>query len=155
MGGYVTMDRAYTIDAPPHAVWPWLVQVGKDRAGWYLPRWVERFIPPSRRSARRLDPRFATLDVGQTIADWGGRDATLTVTEVSEPSRLVFASRRGHLDVGWALELTDDAGRTRFRSVVTVGPVKHRWLAEYGGGLVDWFTIRGLVDGLRERVAVP
>lgn len=102
---------------------------------------------------RRLEPRYGRLEVGQTIADWGGQDATLTVTEVAEPSRLVFESRRGHLDVGWTLELTDISGRTGFRSVVRVGPVKHRWLAAYGGGLFDWFTTWGLVNGLRERVA--
>ena len=27
--------RGITIDAPPQAVWPWLVQMGFDRAGWY------------------------------------------------------------------------------------------------------------------------
>ena len=155
MGAYVTMDRAYTLDAPPELVWPWLVQIGKDRAGWYFPRRIERFIPPSRRGARRLDPRFARLDVGQTIADWGGRDATLTVSEVSEPSRLAFTSHRGHLDVSWTLELSDEGGATGFRSVVRVGPVKHRRLAEYGGGAFDWFTIWGLAGGLRERLAQP
>jgi len=33
-----------------------------------------------------------------------------------------------------------------------LAPVKHRWLAEYGGGLVDLLTISGLAAGLRERV---
>ena len=27
--------RGITIDAPPEAVWPWLVQMGYGRAGWY------------------------------------------------------------------------------------------------------------------------
>ena len=27
--------RSITIDAPPEAVWPWLVQMGFDRGGWY------------------------------------------------------------------------------------------------------------------------
>ncbi len=27
--------RAITIDAPPSAIWPWLVQIGFGRAGWY------------------------------------------------------------------------------------------------------------------------
>ena len=27
--------RAVTIDAPPEAVWPWLVQIGRGRAGFY------------------------------------------------------------------------------------------------------------------------
>jgi proline iminopeptidase len=26
---------AITIDAPPDQVWPWLVQLGRDRGGWY------------------------------------------------------------------------------------------------------------------------
>jgi len=45
----VVMDRAFTVDAPAEAVWPWLVQLGKNRAGWYLPRGVERFVPRGRR----------------------------------------------------------------------------------------------------------
>jgi len=28
--------RTITIDAPPAAVWPWLVQLGCGRAGWYI-----------------------------------------------------------------------------------------------------------------------
>ena len=31
------MDRAFEVSAPPDVVWPWLVQLGKARAGWYLP----------------------------------------------------------------------------------------------------------------------
>jgi hypothetical protein len=30
-----TETRGITIDAPPSAVWPWLVQMGFERAGWY------------------------------------------------------------------------------------------------------------------------
>ena len=30
-----TATRSITIDAPPSAVWPWLVQVGRGRAGFY------------------------------------------------------------------------------------------------------------------------
>ena len=31
-----------SIDAPPEAVWPWLVQIGQDRAGFYSYDWLER-----------------------------------------------------------------------------------------------------------------
>jgi hypothetical protein len=40
---YVT-TRAVTIDAPPDRVWPWLVQMGQDRAGFYTHNWVERLL---------------------------------------------------------------------------------------------------------------
>ncbi len=36
--------RAVTIDAPPAAVWPWLVQIGDRRAGFYSYDWIERFV---------------------------------------------------------------------------------------------------------------
>ncbi len=54
----VVMDRAVTVAAPPAAVWPWLVQLGKKRAGWYLPAAAERFVPPRRRAAWRIDPAW-------------------------------------------------------------------------------------------------
>jgi hypothetical protein len=150
----VAMDRAFTLDAPPSAVWPWLVQIGKDRAGWYLPRVVERLVPRGRRAARRLDSRFALLDIGQTIADWGGREATLTVVQIEPPRALVYRSRRGRTSFSWTLALRDvDGGRTRVHSRVRLGPVRRRWMAEYGGGLFDAATISGLAHGLRERLA--
>jgi hypothetical protein len=148
----VVMDRAFTLPAAPAEIWRWLVQVGKDRAGWYFPRSIERFLPRGRRGARALDPRFDSLGVGQSIADWGGRDAVLTVDQIVEPSLLVFRDRRGRTDVSWTLTLTDLGGHTRVHSRVRLGPVRRRWLAEYGGGVFDWATISGLAHGLRERL---
>ena len=46
----VVMDRAFDLPASPEDVWPWFVQLGKKRAGWYLPRSVERLVPPSSKS---------------------------------------------------------------------------------------------------------
>ena len=31
-------NRGITIAAPAEAIWPWLVQLGYGRAGWYTPR---------------------------------------------------------------------------------------------------------------------
>jgi hypothetical protein len=36
--------RAITIDASPEEVWPWLVQMGSGRAGFYTHEWVERLV---------------------------------------------------------------------------------------------------------------
>lgn len=43
----VVTDHATTIDAPPAAVWPWLVQMGWGRGGWYTARWVDRLLFPA------------------------------------------------------------------------------------------------------------
>lgn len=36
---YVT-TRAVTIRAPVDEVWPWLIQIGQDRAGFYTHNWL-------------------------------------------------------------------------------------------------------------------
>jgi hypothetical protein len=54
--------RAITIDAPPRAVWPWLVQVGALRAGWYSSDLLDNLGHPS---ATTIVPDLQHLEVGQ------------------------------------------------------------------------------------------
>ena len=56
--------RAVTVDAPPDAVWPWLVQVGSRRAGWYSNDLLDNL---GRQSATTIVPAFQHLEVGQWI----------------------------------------------------------------------------------------
>jgi hypothetical protein len=56
--------RAITIDAPPTAVWPWLVQVGWGRGGWYANDLLDNFAQPS---ARTIRPEFQDVHVGQYL----------------------------------------------------------------------------------------
>lgn len=151
----VVMDRAFTLAAPPAAVWPWFVQLGKRRAGWYLPRSVERLVPVGRRALRRVDPALQGLAVGDVIPDWGGADATFEVAVLEPPSALVHVSTRGRVRLSWAIVLTGTDGVTRVHLRLRLGGVRRERLARVGGGLFDWLTILGLAAGLRERVAGP
>ena len=36
--------RAVTIDAPPDKIWPWIMQIGRDRGGFYSYTWLENLI---------------------------------------------------------------------------------------------------------------
>jgi hypothetical protein len=56
--------RAITIAAPPQAVWPWLVQVGALRAGWYSNDLLDNLAQPS---ATTLVPELQHLEVGQWV----------------------------------------------------------------------------------------
>lgn len=38
-------DHRTIIVATPEDIWPWLIQLGKRRAGWYLPAHLERLLP--------------------------------------------------------------------------------------------------------------
>jgi hypothetical protein len=152
----VVMDRAFTVPGAPDVVWPWLVQLGKRRAGWYLPRRVEHFLSPRRRAARRLDPRWTALVCGDVIPDYGGRDETFTVARVDRPHHLVHRSQRGGVTVVWSIVLRSDAvagvPRTRVLLRLRLAPVRRVWLARTAGGLIDLVTVAGLASGLRERM---
>ena len=147
------MDRAFTLRAPPEDVWPWLVQLGKHRAGWYMTHRVERFVPRARRASRHVDQRWQHLVVGSVIPDYGGRDETFTVAEIDPPHTLVYASRRGRMEVTWAITvapLDDRSSRVRLR--LRMGPVRRKWPIAVAGEAIDLITISWLAGGLRERV---
>ena len=38
---------ATVLPAPPEGVWPWLVQIGDDRGGWYSLDWLDNSGKPS------------------------------------------------------------------------------------------------------------
>src|ERR1700685_346708 len=75
----VVMDRAVAVGAPAVTVWPWIAQLGKKRAGWYLPRTIERFMPHRGRAVRGIYPAWQHLAVGDVIPDYGGQNATFEV----------------------------------------------------------------------------
>lgn len=55
--------RGITIDAPPAAVWPWLIQMGYERAGWYSYDAIDNRKP----SSERIVPEFQALRVGDVM----------------------------------------------------------------------------------------
>ena len=63
-GAQYECTRAITIGAAPQAVWPWLVQVGCLRAGWYSNDLLDNLAHPS---AREIVPEFQRLEVGQWV----------------------------------------------------------------------------------------
>lgn len=59
---------AITIDAPPHAIWPWLLQMGYRRGGLYSYDWLDRaFGYLDAPSAERILPEFQQLQVGDVV----------------------------------------------------------------------------------------
>lgn len=148
----VVMDRGFTLAAAPERVWPWFAQLGKNRAGWYLPVWVEALLPRRRRALRHLDPTLQHLRPGDVIDDWGGRDATFEIVTHDPPHTLVHRSGRGHLELSWAIRLTGERGGTRVHLRFRLAGARHPRLVEHGGGLADLLTVAGLAAGLRERV---
>jgi proline iminopeptidase len=79
---------AVTIDAPPDQVWPWLVQMGGDRGGWYS--W-DHLDNAGRPSAQIVHPEWQDLAVGDHVKYWTRRDGPVDAWEVAalEPNRFL------------------------------------------------------------------
>ncbi|MDZ4092440.1 MAG: hypothetical protein U1D68_14675 [Arthrobacter sp.] len=63
--GTRSATMAVTIDAPRSRVWPWLVQMGTDRAGWYSWDRLDNF---GRASAWTIHPEWQDIAVGDHLA---------------------------------------------------------------------------------------
>lgn len=118
--------HAITIDAPPTQVWPWLLQMGYYRAGWYtdndywwdrladryLRRLVRREAEHSeqgfrqQRSEERLVAEWQRLAPGDVILDGPPGTAYFTVVAL-EPNRILTLYSDTHLRFLFPLWLRD------------------------------------------------
>ncbi len=74
---------ATTFPAPPERVWPWLVQMGYDRAGWYS--W-DRLDHGGVPSADRIAPEWQNLQQGQRL-NWMAHGRDQMTVAILEPGR--------------------------------------------------------------------
>ena len=99
---HAQLTHAVTIDAPPRDVWPWLVQMGCQRAGWYS--W-DALDNARRRSADRIVPELQHLAVGDVLpARPTGADGFKVLRIVPERA-LVLDGASPHWAGTWAFEL--------------------------------------------------
>jgi hypothetical protein len=155
-GAALVIDHRRQLPAPPETAWPWIVQLGKDRAGWYLPGALERFLPSRFRGARRIESKWQHLSVGERVPDYGGRDEWLEVVTIEAPSALVYRSERRGTSFTWSLLLTESSGGTtihlRFRGALRSRGWRRRCMIVLAN-VADWSTAAPMLVGLRERLA--
>ena len=144
--------RAITIDAPPGAVWPWLAQVGCQRAGFYSNDLLDNLGRPS---ATTIVPSLQHLEVGQ----WVPMSPAATPTDRTAFRVHSFKLNEWLLwtkpDSTWAWQLTPTDGRTR---LVTRIHALYDWrnppmallgmlLMEFG----DFTMLRRMLRGIKAR----
>ena len=125
----LTATHAITINAPATEVWPWLVQMGWHRAGWYTARWVDRLLfRANRPSVHRIVPELQGLAVGDFVPDGPPESECGFVVERLDPDRTLLLHSTSHLPLQWrrggiagidwtwefVLEALDGGRRTRF-----------------------------------------
>jgi hypothetical protein len=110
----VEWTRGITVHTTAERVWPWLVQMGYGRGGWYTPQWVDLFANrwlfgqrtrfPS--SANRLLPEYQQVAVGDIVCDGPNYASYFRVQHVVPPHALVYRSIR-HPRRGSPIDIND------------------------------------------------
>lgn len=141
--------RAVTIGARPAEIWPWLVQMGLTRAGWYSYDLLDNLGHPS---AERIIPEFQHLAVGDVIPMSPDGKAGLWV-RAFEPNRwMLWGDKAGDTTWYWGL----DAIHERQTRLVTRVRIRYNWtspmllfnlLVEF----TDIIMMRKCMLGIKER----
>lgn len=145
--------RAITIEATPAEIWPWLLQIGYGRAGFYGYDILENIGSPyGIRSADRILPEFQQFNVGDEVplSAAGG-----LVFEAIEPNQyLVWSGGPGWGGFTWALYPIDEdhtrlVNRARFsHSRASASQFAFDVFTEFS----DHLAVRKILQGVKGRV---
>ncbi len=150
----VAYTLAVSVYAPPERVWPWLVQMGQGRGGFYTHELVETLLGAHTRSASEIVPELQALAPGDSIRltpdPWLGLPGHQLVAEIVEaPRALVLRQRFWNGSVAtWSFVLREAWGGTRliFRRRADHPSTLER-LAAPGCAFMD----AGMLRGIRRR----
>jgi hypothetical protein len=114
--------RAVTINAPAENIYPWIVQMGINRAGWYSYDWLDNY---PRRSAESILPEHQAIQVGDLIAMSPDAKQGMWVKDFEKNEWILWKNEPG--DSSWVWEIYPE-GETRARLVTRVR-VRYGWFS--------------------------
>ncbi len=114
--------RAVTIQARPERIWPWLVQIGIKRAGWYSYDWLDNLGIPS---ADHIVPELQHIAVGDLIPMSPDGKQGFWVKDFETNRWMLWWDKQGDDTWYWGLYPQDDS-QTR---LITRVRMRYRWLS--------------------------
>jgi len=113
------VTRSVSINAPPSKVWPWLLQIGFGKAGYYSNDLLDNFGHPS---TDRIIPEFQNLKVGDWIPMYSKVNDTTAfkVAEIDPFKSLLWKKP----DSTWSWVLTPAEFGTRLTTRIRI---LYRW----------------------------
>lgn len=147
--------RAVTINASPEQIWPWIVQIGYGKAGWYGLDLLDNGGVPS---ARRIIPELQSLAVGDKLPIFPAVSPSTTdvhhLVTALEPGRYLLTHSSDNTTWIWAL-YPDSAGHTRL--VWRMRSAPYQWTSPFIAAqllteLLDYVAVSENMLGIAERV---
>jgi hypothetical protein len=114
--------RAVTIQARPEEIWPWLVQIGFKRVGWYSYDWLDNLGIPS---ADHIIPELQHVTVGDLIPMSPDGKQGPRVKDFEANQWMLWWDNEGDLTWYWGLAPLDES-QTR---LITRVRMRYRWLS--------------------------
>lgn len=154
-GPDVSLTQGVSIHAPPAAVWPWLVQLGQDKGGFYSYARLESLFGGKVTNADEIRPAWQLTQEGDPL--WLHPSFALEVQCVcpptaQEPGRFV-AGRPVSKGVGfqWIFEITPEGSGTRLvvrERYVVPSPLLRvlAGVATVGSAVMSHRMLRGVRD---------
>lgn len=141
--------RAITIDASPDEIWPWLVQIGMTRAGWYSYDWIDNL---GKRSAEHIIPELQQLGVGDLIPMSPDGKVGFLVKALESNNWMLWQDNKGDVTWYWGL-YPQDNGDTR---LITRVRIHYHWtsptiLFSLPMDIGDIVMMRKCMLGIKER----
>ncbi len=129
------VNHAITIHRPPRDVWPWLVQMGSHRAGWYTYDYIDN---GGQHSSERVLPQYQDIRPGMIFPALPGAKDVFVVAQYEPEKSLVLAwqSPDGRYQTSWAFVLEESQpGQTRLLVRGRVAPGYRPY------GLPEWLAV--------------
>jgi hypothetical protein len=107
-----TYDHVISIDAPCSAVWPWLLQLGQGRGGFYSYQGLENLIGCQIHNVMEIHEELQQLQVGDRIVTHGRSGFGPAVTLIEPERALVLGgppNEKGSRSI-WAFHLLEGPG---------------------------------------------
>jgi len=114
--------RAVTIHAPAENIYPWIVQMGVTRAGWYSYDLLDNL---ARKSAETILPEFQNLHIGDVVPMSPDGKYGMGVKDFKKDQWLLWWDRKG--DTTWVWEIHPE-GADQCRLITRVR-MKYDWFS--------------------------
>lgn len=120
----VQVTNAISIDAKSQDVWPWLIQIGQGRGGFYTYTWLQNLLGLHMSNANEIKELWQHLEEDYLIRltpEGYWRTTYMQVKEINAPNTLVFGIPDfpindvflPDIDASWAFILRDEEDSTR------------------------------------------